>query len=66
MSDDRKITGSLAAVGDLRISRADMRAAIKAGDEDMKAGRTKTFTGDEFATYLIARAEQAIRKTRDE
>jgi antitoxin ParD1/3/4 len=39
-----------------------LSAAIDAGQEDLEAGRTKVFTGDEFATYLTERAEQAIRK----
>jgi antitoxin ParD1/3/4 len=43
----------------------DLRAAIDAGQKDLEAGRTRTFTGDEFATYLAERAEQAIRKKRD-
>lgn len=43
----------------------DLRTAIDAGQEDLKAGRTKAFTGDEFATYLTERAEQAIRKKQD-
>ena len=43
----------------------DLRAAIETGQEDLEAGRTRTFTGDEFATYLSERAEQAIRKKRD-
>ena len=43
----------------------DLRAAIGAGQKDLETGRTKTFTGDEFATYLSERAEQAIRKKRD-
>ena len=43
----------------------DLRATIDAGQEDLKNGRTKTFTGDEFATYLTERAEQAIRKKQD-
>lgn len=42
----------------------DLKAAIDAGQEDLKAGRTKAFTGDEFATYLTERAEQAIRKNQ--
>ncbi|MEP1216345.1 MAG: type II toxin-antitoxin system ParD family antitoxin [Marinobacter sp.] len=42
----------------------DLRAAIDAGQKDMEAGRTRTFTGDEFATYLSEHAEQAIRKKR--
>jgi antitoxin ParD1/3/4 len=43
----------------------DLKAAIDAGQEDLKAGRAKAFTGDEFATYLTQRAEQAIRKKQD-
>lgn len=43
----------------------DLRGAIDAGQKDLEAGRTRTFTGDEFATYLSQRAEQAIRKKRD-
>ena len=43
----------------------DLKAAIDAGQEDLKNGRTKAFTGDEFATYLSERAEQTIRKKRD-
>nr|WP_297403858.1 type II toxin-antitoxin system ParD family antitoxin [uncultured Marinobacter sp.] len=43
----------------------DLREAIDAGQKDLEAGRTRTFTGDEFATYLSKRAEQAIRKKRD-
>jgi len=43
----------------------DLIAAINAGQNDLEAGRTRTFTGDEFATYLSERAEQAIRKKRD-
>lgn len=42
----------------------DLRAAIDAGQKDLEAGRTRTFTGDEFATYLSERAEQAMRKKR--
>ena len=40
----------------------DLRAAIDAGQEDLEAGKTRTFTGDEFATYLSGRAKQAFRK----
>lgn len=43
----------------------DLRDAIDAGQKDLQTGRTKSFTGDEFATYLTKRAEQAIRKKRD-
>ena len=43
----------------------DLRAAINTGQEDLEAGKTRTFTGDDFATYLSERAEQAIRKKRD-
>nr|BBJ05119.1 hypothetical protein YBY_29680 [Marinobacter nauticus] len=43
----------------------DLRAAIDAGQQDLEAGRTRTFTGDQFATYLSERAEHAIRKKRD-
>lgn len=43
----------------------DLRTAIDAGQKDLKASRTKAFTGDEFATYLTERAEQAIRKKQD-
>jgi antitoxin ParD1/3/4 len=43
----------------------DLRAAIDAGQKDLGTGRTRTFTGDEFATYLSERAEQTIRKKRD-
>lgn len=43
----------------------DLRAAIDAGQKDLGTGRTRTFTGDKFATYLSERAEQAIRKKRD-
>ena len=43
----------------------DLRAAIDAGQKDLEAGKTRTLTGDEFATYLSERAEQAIRKKRD-
>ena len=43
----------------------DLREAIDEGQKDLEAGRTRTFTGDEFATYLSKRAEQAIRKKRD-
>ena len=43
----------------------DLRAAIDVCEEDLEAGKTRTFTGDEFATYLSERAEQAIRKKRD-
>ena len=40
----------------------DLRAAINTGQEDLEAGKTRTFTGDDFATYLSERAEQANRK----
>ena len=43
----------------------DLRAAIDAGQQDLEAGRTTTFTGDQFATYLSERAEHAIREKRD-
>ncbi|MCD1632042.1 type II toxin-antitoxin system ParD family antitoxin [Marinobacter shengliensis] len=43
----------------------DLRAAIDAGQKDLEAGRTTTFTGDQFATYLSERAEHAIREKRD-
>ena len=43
----------------------DLRAAINTGQEDLEAGKSRTFTGDDFATYLSERAEQAIRKKRD-
>ncbi|MGP9833094.1 type II toxin-antitoxin system ParD family antitoxin [Marinobacter sp. NSM] len=43
----------------------DLRAAIDACQEDLEAGRTRTFTGDQFATYLSERAEHAIREKRD-
>jgi antitoxin ParD1/3/4 len=43
----------------------DLKAAIDAGQKDLEAGRTSTFAGDEFATYLSEHAEQAIRKKRD-
>lgn len=36
----------------------DLRAAIDKGQDDMETGRTKAFTGDEFATYLSERVEQ--------
>ncbi|WP_412537652.1 hypothetical protein [Marinobacter sp. MIT0238] len=40
----------------------DLRATIVAGQKDLDAGKTRTFTGDEFATYLSERAEQATSK----
>ncbi|MBY6192538.1 type II toxin-antitoxin system ParD family antitoxin [Marinobacter hydrocarbonoclasticus] len=40
----------------------DLRAAIDAGQKDLETGKIRTFTGDEFTTYLSERAEQAIRK----
>ena len=43
----------------------DLRAAIDAGQQDLEAGRTRTFTADQFATYLSERAEHAIREKRD-
>ncbi|MBN8238937.1 type II toxin-antitoxin system ParD family antitoxin [Marinobacter hydrocarbonoclasticus] len=43
----------------------DLRAAIDAGEEDLDAGKTRTFTDDELATYLSEGAEQAIRKKWD-
>ena len=43
----------------------DLRAAIDAGQKDLETGRTRTFTGDEFAPSLAERTEQAIRKKRD-
>ncbi|MDY6930087.1 MAG: hypothetical protein SWN10_23820 [Pseudomonadota bacterium] len=43
----------------------DLRAALDKGQKDLQDGRTRTFTGDEFATYLSERAEQAIRKKQD-
>lgn len=43
----------------------ELRAAIDAGQQDLEAGRTRTFTADGFATYLSERAEQTIRNKRD-
>lgn len=43
----------------------DLRAAINAGEEDLKQGKTRHFTGDEFASYLSERAEQIISKKRN-
>lgn len=43
----------------------ELRAAIDPGQEDLEAGRTRTFTADEFATYLSERTEQIIRNKRD-
>lgn len=43
----------------------ELRAAIDAGQQDFEAGKTRTFTADEFAAYLSERAVQAIRNKRD-
>lgn len=43
----------------------DLRAAIEAGEEDVRKGKTRSFSGDEFATYLTERAEQIILTKRN-
>lgn len=43
----------------------DLRAAIDAGQKDAGKGKTRRFSGDEFATYLSERAEQITRTKRD-
>lgn len=35
----------------------ELRAAIAEGEEDVKNGKTRHFTADEFATYLSERAK---------
>jgi antitoxin ParD1/3/4 len=40
----------------------ELRSAIDTAQQDLEAGRTRTFTADEFAAYLSERAEQIIRR----
>jgi len=42
-----------------------LRAAIAAGLEDAEQGRTKSFTADQFATYLSERTETIIDDKRN-
>lgn len=41
------------------------RNIVLTGQQNLEAGRTRAFAGDEFAKYLSERAEQAIREKRD-
>lgn len=43
----------------------ELRAAIDAGEEDVKQGKTRQFTGDEFANYLSGRAKYITQKKRN-
>lgn len=43
----------------------DLRAAIDAGEQDVGTGKTRSFSADEFATYLSGRAEQITRKKQN-
>lgn len=42
----------------------DLRAAIDAGEEDVREGQTQCFSGDEFATYLSERRGNYPAKTK--
>ncbi|KXS52565.1 MAG: Uncharacterized protein AWU57_3045, partial [Marinobacter sp. T13-3] len=41
-----------------------LKAAIDSGLEDAEQGRTKSFTADQFATYLSERTETIIDDKR--
>jgi len=42
-----------------------LKAAIDSGLEDAEQGRTKSFTADQFATYLSERTEKIIDDKRN-
>lgn len=43
----------------------ELRDAIEQGQRDMESGKTRQFTGDEFASYLSERAHQIAQKKPD-
>lgn len=43
----------------------DLKAALDAGEDDVGKGKTRRFSGDEFATYLSERVGQITRTKRN-
>ncbi|MEP3590295.1 MAG: type II toxin-antitoxin system ParD family antitoxin [Marinobacter sp.] len=43
----------------------ELREAISHGERDVESGKTRQFTGDEFASYLSDRAEHIVKKKTD-